>query len=184
MTLVELVICVDAALDEDRLPHAFGGALALAYVAEPRGTADADVNVFAPVDEVGPVTECLARTSLTPEPTSTSWMPAAGLRFRHSRSPFAVDVFLSLDEHYDEVRSRVVRRPFGPDAAMLPFLSAEDLVVFKLSFGRAKDWVDLSSIAATTGDLDIAYVERQLLALRGPAMHPRLARMRALLAGG
>ncbi|GAC1598326.1 MAG: hypothetical protein NVS3B21_23740 [Acidimicrobiales bacterium] len=53
--------------------------------------------------------------------------------------------------------------------------------MFKLSFGRPKDWVDLRSLCTRTPDLDVAYVERQLLALRGPTMHPRLSRFRALL---
>ena len=33
-----------------RFPHAFGGALALAYYAEPRATIDIDLNVFVPAD--------------------------------------------------------------------------------------------------------------------------------------
>ena len=37
---------------EASLPFAFGGALALAYYAEPRATVDIDVNVFVPPDDV------------------------------------------------------------------------------------------------------------------------------------
>ena len=33
------------------IPHAFGGALALAYYAEPRATIDIDLNVFVPPDQ-------------------------------------------------------------------------------------------------------------------------------------
>ena len=46
LTLAQRVEAIDAALSE--LPHAFGGALALAYYAEPRSTIDIDVNVFIP----------------------------------------------------------------------------------------------------------------------------------------
>lgn len=61
-------------------------------------------------------------------------------------------------------------------------LEVQDLVVFKLSFGRDKDWVDLRQIIRSGLALDVDYIERQLIALRGPTMYPRLARLRALLA--
>lgn len=51
--------------------------------------------------------------------------------------------------------------------------------MFKLSFGRAKDWVDLAEIAKAVPDLDVDVVEELLVALRGPSMYPRVARFRA-----
>ncbi len=75
----------------------------------------------------------------------------------------------------------MVEHPFGPDRRLLPFLSAEDLTLFKLSFGRPKDWVDVTAIAGDRPDLDVDYIERQLVELRGPSMYPRLARLRSLL---
>jgi hypothetical protein len=45
--LAQRLLAVHAALDDAGLPHAFGGAIALAYCTlEPRGTRDIDVNVF------------------------------------------------------------------------------------------------------------------------------------------
>jgi len=66
---------------------------------------------------------------------------------------------------------------------VLPFLSAEDLSVFKLSSARPQDWVDLRAIAAARPDLDVDYVERQLVGLRGPTMYARVARLRSFLRG-
>jgi hypothetical protein len=60
----------------------------------------------------------------------------------------------------------------------MPFLSAEDLVMFKMSFNREKDWVDIRNILEHTPDLDIGYIERQISGLRGPTMYPRLAALR------
>lgn len=45
----------------------------------------------------------------------------------------------------------------------------------------AKDWVDLAAIADAGPDLDVDYIEEQLVALRGPTMYPDVARLRALL---
>ncbi len=181
MSLVDFVVSVHRGLERARLPHAFGGALALAYVGEPRGTADVDVNVFLPLGELAAILDAFAPLGLRPERPQEELPPVAGVRLRGERHPFPVDVFPSLDERYDEVRRRCVRRPFGPAGTVLPFLAAEDLAMFKLSFGRDKDWVDLRAIAAARPDLDVDYIERQLLGLRGPTMHPRVARLRRLL---
>src|SRR4051794_41101706 len=44
------VSSVGEALSEARIPHAFGGALAVAYYGEPRATGDIDVNIFIAAD--------------------------------------------------------------------------------------------------------------------------------------
>jgi len=181
VSLIDLVVTVHDRLGDAGVPHAFGGALALAYVAEPRGTVDIDVNVFAPLEEIDAALAALAAVGLVPEQNRADWLPIAGIRLRNESEPFPVDVFPSLDPAYDQIEDRIVEHPFGPDADLLPFLSAEDLTLFKLSFGRPKDWVDLAEIAVGSPDLDVGYIERQLIALRGPSMYPRLARLRSLL---
>lgn len=179
MSLISLALDVHDRLDADRIPHAFGGALALAYVADPRGTADIDCNVFVPVDGIDAVLASLAPLGLAPERSLDDWMPSAGLRLRSTGHPFPVDLFVSLDDRYDEIRSRCTEQPLGPNRRLVPVLSADDLAVFKLSFGRDKDWVDLRAMAAAT-TLDLEYIERQVVGLRGPSMHPRVARLRAI----
>jgi hypothetical protein len=52
----------------------------------------------------------------------------------------------------------------------------EDLVVFKVSFGRPRDWLDIESILDTHAEFDLSYVERKLTEIRGPTLRPRLAR--------
>ena len=50
--LVEKLFEIHDALTDVGLPHAFGGAIALAYcVEEPRGTRDLDVNIFVDAAE-------------------------------------------------------------------------------------------------------------------------------------
>jgi hypothetical protein len=179
MEFVDLIVATHAALDEAGVEHAYGGALALAHITEPRATVDVDVNVFIPPTEMERVAAALAPLGYAME--SVSALPIAGVRFVHASDPFPIDVFASLDDRYDEIASRVVTHPFGRNDDVLPFLSAEDLAMFKLSFARAQDWVDLAAIARTRPHLDIEYIERQLIGLRGATMYPRLARLRGLL---
>ncbi len=178
--LVDLIVAVHDHLDDAEIAHAFGGALALAYIAEPRGTVDIDVNAFVPDDHIDLVVAALDPLGYAPEP-GTGQPPVAGHRLRSVEHPFPVDVFCDLDERYATVAARVEHHPFGRGDAVLPFLSAEDLCVFKLSFGRAQDWVDVEQIGLARPALDLAYVEEQLLGLRGPTMHQRLARFRGML---
>jgi len=181
MGFVELIVAVHHHLRGAGVSHAFGGALALGYVATPRGTVDIDVNVFVPPSGMDRVAAALAPLGYRPPPDMHERVPISGIRFVHVTEPFPLDVFPSLDERYAEVERRREHHPFGPTGDVLPFLSAEDLSVFKLSFGRPQDWVDVRAIAEARPTLDVEYVERQLLALRGPTMFPRVARLRAFL---
>lgn len=181
MGLVELIVAVHRHLEQAGLSHAFGGALALAYVAEPRGTVDVDVNVFQPSSELGRIVAALEPLGLRPQSPPGDQPPITGVRFVHDEDPFPVRVFPALDDRYREIEARRVHRPFGRGDDVLPFLSAEDLCLFKLSFGRPQDWVDLAAVATATPALDVDIIEDLLLALRGPGMHPRLARFRSLL---
>lgn len=180
MDFVELILAIHERFDAAEVRHAFGGALALGYVATPRGTVDIDVNVFLPPNELERVVSALAPLGLVPEAASDG-APIAGTRFTHATDPFPVDVFPSLDAQYEEISERVVHYSFGRGDNLLPFLSAEDLCIFKLSFSRPQDWVDLAAIARAKPELDIDYVERQVIGLRGTTMYPRIARLRGLL---
>ncbi|HUP69385.1 MAG TPA: hypothetical protein VM142_06170 [Acidimicrobiales bacterium] len=182
MTAASLIVALHDHFARHRVPHAFGGALALNYYAEPRATIDVDVNVFVPVERAPAVVEKLSMIGLRPEQNQAAWAPVAGVRLRGDHGEVA-DLFFSIDEHYAQVAGRARRFPFGTPPRRLPFLSAEDLVVFKLSFNRDKDWVDIRQLFVAGTDLDLDYVEAQLIALRGPSMYPRLARLRALARG-
>jgi hypothetical protein len=179
VNFVDLIVDVHRHLDRAAVGHAFGGALALGYVGRPRGTVDIDVNVFLAPEALGVVDRALAPLGYSRSASEQPPVPAAGVRYDHATEPFPLDAFPSLNERYATVEARVEQHPFGRGGEVLPFLSAEDLAVFKLSFGRPQDWVDLQAIAAARPGLDVDYVEEQLVALRGPTMYPRVARLRS-----
>lgn len=181
MEFVALIVAIHHRFDRADIVHAFGGALALGYVAEPRGTVDIDVNVFLPTDELDRVVAALDPLGYRRSTPPGEEAPVAGIRFEHQRDPFPVDVFPALHERYAEIERRRVFHRFGRGRDVLPFLSAEDLCVFKLSFGRPKDWVDIRAMAAARPTLDITYIETQAVAIRGPTMYPRVARLRWFL---
>lgn len=183
MEFVDLIVMVHQKLEDAGIAHAFGGALSLGYAAEPRGTKDIDVNVFIAPERLPEVEVALSWIGFRPpiKAGDAKVLPVAGIRFEHVTEPFPIDVFCSIDDRYREIEERVTRHPFGRNDEVLPFLSAEDLSVFKLAFNRPKDWLDLAEIARARPDLDVEQIEELLVALRGPSMYPRVARLRSLL---
>jgi hypothetical protein len=154
-TLAERVVAVHHALADAGLPHAFGGALALAYYGEPRATIDIDVNVFVPPDERHRVVAALAPLGAVPAPRvdldRDGWEQ---LRWDH----VPIDVFYSYDPLHDAMQRGAREHPFLGE--LLPFLAAEHLVACKAIFDRPKDWPDIEQVLFATDDLDVDEARR------------------------
>ena len=152
-SLVEKIEAITASLTAAGVPHAFGGALALAYATEePRGTRDVDVNVFVPPAD--------AEETFRALPADVSWTADdVGDAHRDEQvrlwwDDTPVDVFFAAHEFHlaAGARARTVDFVGHP----IRVLAAEDLATFKVLFDRAKDWVDIENmIASGTLDLDM-----------------------------
>ena len=177
-----LTVAVHQLLDQQQVPHGFGGALALNLYTDPRHTEDIDVSAFVPWDERHQIIPIFEELGFHPDSSIDDAIPVAGIRLSHPETNIKIDVFFALDEMYDRVQERLVLHPFGPDHDDLPFFSAEDITLFKVSFNRDKDWVDIRHIVRDGPPLDLDYIEEVLVAVRGPRMYPRIARLRALVA--
>ena len=174
--LPDKIIAIDRALDP--LPHAFGGALALAYYAEPRATADIDVNVFVPVDEFERVHTRLAPLGIAAATGQAQRVRRDGqIRLAWGHNP--VDLFFSYDPFHDAAAGATQRVPFA--ATTIPILAAEHLVVCKAVFDRPKDWVDIDAIRAAGTTLDAAEVIRWVQRIVGDT-DPRYERIVGVLA--
>jgi hypothetical protein len=175
-SLTDVVLDVHAALDRARLPHAIGGAIALAYaIDEPRGTADLDVNVFVTVADAARVLESL--------PRRTVWDGDKLARLRRDGQVrvfldgYPVDLFLSTDGFHDEAEARTRVVPFA--GGEIPILHGEDLAVFKVFFNRRKDWADLEAMVRA-GKIDPANVLARVIELLG-SDDERVLELRSLL---
>lgn len=177
-TLVDKIVALHLAFDSHRLPHAFGGALALAWCTQrPRGTIDVDVNVLVPPERTNEVLAALPSKVTAGDGDEAALRHEGQARLWWGRTP--VDVFLSTTALHDEAATRVRIQAFaGHD---IPFLGCSDLAVFKAFFARPQDWVDLGDMLAA-GSLDLPRVLGQLVLLVGP-QDPRGERLRALAGG-
>ncbi|HEX5065517.1 MAG TPA: hypothetical protein VFY49_05345 [Myxococcota bacterium] len=182
LALDEKIVALHAALEAARKPHAFGGALALAYYATPRGTIDIDCNVFVKVERAQRVLEVLAGLGVPHGERALAEIARDGqIRLRWGHTP--IDLFFSTDAYHDACMERARRVPFG-EGAEIPILAAEDLAVFKVVFDRPKDWVDLGELLyAQGGRFDAGHALEWLGRILGPD-DPRVKRFAELVRGG
>ena len=175
-TLAQRVVAVDAALAG--VPHAFGGALALAYYAEPRATIDIDLNVFVPADRLDDVLAPLGALGVEVTEPSLAELIRRDGQARVIWESTPIDLFFAYDPFHDAAEADRRTVPFAEGS--IPILSVEHLVVCKVVFNRPKDWVDLDAILAVGTEIDAAEVLRWVGRIAGDA-DPRYERAVALL---
>lgn len=181
--MLERAVLLHEALDAVGIPHALGGALALAYhVADARGTNDIDLNVSIDANRPEPLFQAL--------PADLPWTQMDVDAVRRSgqvrlywphpdgppTQPIPVDLFLPQDEYHAVVQSRTEHVPML--ATTVPIISATDLTIFKALFSRGKDWVDIEELLRYAA-VDADEVARWLVELVGED-DPRLARLATL----
>jgi hypothetical protein len=170
-SLVDKVVALSDALTNARIPHAFGGALALAYCTEdPRGTRDIDINAFVPASSSEPVLAALPAGVRIPAGTAARVAADGQIRLWWDDTP--VDLFFDYAPLHAEAARNSREVPFA--GRNIRILGPIELVLFKALFDRPKDWVDIGTVVAA-GAMSKGVVRRRLVALLGAA-DPRVAK--------
>ena len=163
-TLVEKVLALADALTAARVPHAFGGAIALAYYTEdPRGTRDVDVNAFVDAALGQQVLDALPEGVRVPAGTAARLAEDGQVRLWWDDTP--VDLFLDYAPLHAQAALGARDVPFAE--RQIRVLGPVELVLFKALFDRPKDWVDIAAVVEA-GEVDRAAVRCGLLDLLGP----------------
>lgn len=174
--LGDRLLAVHDALSRAGIPHAFGGAIALAYcTGEPRGTRDIDVNVFVETLDAVRVLASL------PEAVSVRERDVAAVRrddqVRVWWDDTPLDLFFDAHDFHRHAAARVRRVHF--EGRAIPVIDCLSLVVFKVMFGRTRDWADIEDMVAQgtfDGDEALVWLD-QILGAADAAVD----RLRALL---
>jgi hypothetical protein len=175
--LVDKLHAIHESLTAAGIPHAFGGALALAYcVEEPRGTRDLDVNVFVEASRARAVVAALPAGVEASEGKIAAIEQDGQARLRWDGVP--VDVFLNNLPLHESVAATVVWVPL--EGREVPMLDCASLAIFKALFDRTKDWADLEAIALATPE-DVEEAMNTIADLIGED-DPACARLAAILA--
>lgn len=159
LSLPETVIATHDALAANRIPHAFGGVLAVAYYGVPELTKRIELKVFLPSQNGAIVNEALK---------------SLGIEVETDESIF---VSLSNDEFNDEMQRGARQVPFAE--TRIPILGPEHLMVCKAMFDRAKDWLDIEQILVATSPIEVEEIESLLVGIVGEA-DPRVGKLREI----
>jgi hypothetical protein len=174
-SLAQRIVALHQALDA--IPHAFGGALALAYYAEPRATIDIDLNVFVTVDRFTDVARPLLDLGASVDDTIAELIRRDGqARVMWESTP--IDLFFAYDPFHDAAARARRTVPFA--GGTIEVLAPEHLIVCKVVFNRPKDWVDIDAMLETDLALDGAEVLRWVGRIAGDT-DPRFDRIAGLL---
>lgn len=157
-SLPDKVTAIPQALAAAKVPHAIGGALALAYYAEPRATIDVDINVFVHTDRWPEICNALAPLGVDVEVDEKELERDGQIRLWWGRNP--VDLFFSYDPFHDEMRRGARKVPFN--GGTISILSPEHLTVCKAMFDRPKDWLDIEQMIVATSPFDLEEVKEWL----------------------
>lgn len=165
LNVVGAVHALTATLEDAGIEYAISGAIALAYWSAPRATLDIDVALNVPASAL---------------PFLLDTLTNSGYELRHDaleavqRGDFVgrmggirIDFFLPVLPISLDALSRRVQVPFGDRDIWI--LSAEDLMAFKLIFGRTKDFADIERlVAAQCEKLEWNYLQQQLVRIFEP----------------
>ena len=174
--LADKIVAIERALRSADIPHAFGGALALAFhIEEPRGTRDIDVNIFLPRTRVSEVFAQLPPEIGHDERARRLVIEQGQVRLFWDENP--VDLFFNTHAFHDAAAAHVVDVPFTGE--LIPVLGATELTVFKAFYDRTKDWADIEAML-DAGTVDRHRVLGWLTDLLGPD-DERVSRFRGLL---
>jgi hypothetical protein len=160
------------------VPHAFGGALALAYYAEPRATIDIDLNVFVRADRFAEVAGPLVRLGVPAADPSIAALVRRDGQVRVMWDGTPIDLFFSYDAFHEAAGAARHSVPFGDGT--ISILAASHLIVCKVIFNRPRDWVDIDAMLAAHAAVDTAEVIRWVARLAGDE-DPRYNRIVAVL---
>lgn len=145
--LIDMLHVIDDSLTEAGIPHAFGGAIALAYcVEEPRGTRDLDVNIFVDASKAKKALGALPKQIRVRASDIEKVERDGQARLFWDSTP--VDVFLNNLPLHEAVAASVVWVEI--EGRKVPMLDCASLAIFKAFFDRTQDWADLEKIAVAT----------------------------------
>jgi len=171
------VLAIARALDDANIPHAFGGALSLAYYGVPRATEDIDLNLFVAPGDAERCLAALTPLGITRGAASEAGEPQSTWHWNHT----PIHAFFAYDPFHESCRARSRRVPFADGE--IAILGAEDIAIFKLIYDREKDRSEVREVMLCLGErLDVDYMRKWLERILGSS-DARVARF-AAWAGG
>ena len=157
--LIEAALEVQGVLTTAGTRSCVIGGLAVQRWGEPRATQDVDFSMLAPVGEERRPLDLLLRTFTPRRSDALAFAIANRVLLIQATNQVAVDVGLAGSDFEVEVLERSSHWVYR--GTSLVTCSAEDLVLYKLVAGRARDVADIEGIVRRQGaGLDVGRIRR------------------------
>lgn len=171
-TLADRLVALHRALARRRIPHAFGGAIALAYwTLDPRATSDIDLNIFLPATDCARGLRALPDAVRQPAGTVDAIERDGQIRLWWDDTP--VDLFFDNIPLHETAARNCQTVSFA--GTRIPVIGPVELAVFKAVFDRTRDWADIEAMLSA-GTLDVETFRSTLQTMLAPD-DPRFARI-------
>lgn len=153
-TLTQALLAVHEILEAAEIPHALcGGLAANLYREEVRATSDVDLAIAITPTGLFGLVDAFSEGGWGIEPY---WRKHEQLRLTRPDLP-RVDCIIATSDYERAAIERSTRADI--EGQELAVLTAEDLIVFKLISGRARDFEAVAAIInARSGRLDVPYI--------------------------
>lgn len=156
--MTELLGQLARVLEQQRLPYAVMGGQAVLLHGEARLTRDIDITLAAPTERLGDLQQAAAAAGwriLVPDPPAFVARHLV-LPCEDVASGVRLDFIFGLTRFEQEAVARA--QPLPLQDARLRVVTPEDLIVFKLVAGRARDVEDVCGIIRRQRALDTGYI--------------------------
>lgn len=184
--LLALVTELASVLDRLQMRYALGGALATSYWGIVRTTQDVDCLVAVPALKYQLLADELQALGCQQLDEAGNLVEISAARMREQanerkliecfRESVRIELFVPVVPLQEEILRRAVITPIG--GRDVPITTAEDLILLKLAFHRAKDLQDVRGILwVQRGKLDIEYLRRWSTMSHEPAVQQELAQL-------
>lgn len=158
--LVDAAIEVQSALSSARFRACVIGGLAVQRWGEPRATQDVDMSMLAPIGEEASRIDVLLKAFRPRRPDARAFALDRRVLLIYATNDVAVDIGLAATAFEVEVLDRSSAWAISADQSVVT-CAAEDLVLYKLVAGRARDISDIEGIVRRQGRrLDVERIRR------------------------
>ena len=144
-----------SAFNAGQVRYLIVGGYAVSYHAQPRATKDLDILIGADAENSKAVYAALAKFGAPIEGMSARDFAEPDNFFRMGTPPVMVDIMPKISGvEFEEAWSRQVDVQIEDDLSV-PFISRQDLLIAKLSAGRAQDLIDVDALRESSQSQEI-----------------------------
>ncbi len=162
MSIFDAAVEVCTFLEDNHVPYAVLGGLALQHWGEPRTTQDVDIVVLVPSDQEANLMQAILQRFQPRMAEALSFAKQYRMLLVRTSSDVPVDIALGIPGYEERALERAAKVSFH-GLPPINILSAEDLIIHKCVAGRPRDVEDVERVLLRQrAKLDLRYVRNWL----------------------